>query len=82
MLRRVGTTSLKSLQRRCVISLFLGCKLTTSRALQIKPLTEEEKKQKLAELREKMTAKRAAKAKEDEKEARANEAIRRKSGKV
>ena len=69
MLRRVGTTSLKSLQRRCVISLFLGCKLTTSRALQIKPLTEEEKKQKLAELREKMTAKRAAKAKEDEKEA-------------
>ncbi|KAF7798704.1 hypothetical protein EIP86_009928 [Pleurotus ostreatoroseus] len=48
---------------------------------EIKPLTEEEKKQKLAELREKMTAKRAAKAKEDEKEARANEAIRRKSGK-
>ena len=49
---------------------------------QIKPLTEEEKKQKLAELREKMAAKRAAKAKEEAKEHLANEAIRRKSGKV
>ena len=49
---------------------------------QIKPLTEEEKKQKLADLREKMAAKRAVKAKEEAKEARANEAIRRKSGKV
>lgn len=49
---------------------------------QIKPLTEEEKKQKLAELREKMAAKRAVKAKEEAKEARANEAIRRKGGKV
>lgn len=48
---------------------------------EIKPLTEEEKKQKLAELREKMAAKRAAKAKEEAKEQRANEAIRRKSGK-
>ncbi|KAJ8489230.1 hypothetical protein ONZ45_g13664 [Pleurotus djamor] len=48
---------------------------------EVKPLTEEEKKQKLAELREKMAAKRATKAVEDEKEARANEAIRRKSGK-
>lgn len=48
---------------------------------EIKPLTEEEKKQKLAELREKMAIKRAAKAKEEAKEHKANEAIRRKSGK-
>ncbi|KAI0343360.1 hypothetical protein BDW22DRAFT_1356997 [Trametopsis cervina] len=48
---------------------------------EIKPLTEEEKKQKLAELREKMAAKRAAKAKEEAKEFKANEAIRRKTGK-
>ena len=50
--------------------------------MQIKPLTEEEKKQKLAELREKMAAKKAAKAKEEAKETLANEAIRRKAGKV
>jgi len=49
---------------------------------QIKPLTEDEKAQKLAELREKMAAKRAIKAKEEQKEQIANEAIRRKSGKV
>ncbi|THG96071.1 hypothetical protein EW026_g5690 [Hermanssonia centrifuga] len=48
---------------------------------EIKPLTEEEKKQKLAELRDKMAAKRAVKAKEEAKEHKANEAIRRKSGK-
>ncbi|KAI0766164.1 ubiquitin-related domain-containing protein [Trametes elegans] len=47
---------------------------------EIKPLTEEEKKQKLAELREKLAAKRAVKAKEDAKETLANEAIRRKAG--
>jgi hypothetical protein len=45
--------------------------LTTT---QIKPLTEEEKKAKLAELREKLAAKRAVQSKEDEKSARANEA--------
>ena len=45
-------------------------------------MTEEEKKQKLAELREKMAAKRAVKAKEDAKENQANEAIRRKAGRV
>ena len=50
--------------------------------MQIRPLTEEEKKQKLAELREKMAAKRAVKAKEDAKENLANEAIRRKAGRV
>ncbi|KXN86190.1 UBX domain-containing protein 1 [Leucoagaricus sp. SymC.cos] len=50
-------------------------------AEEIKPLTEEEKKQKLAELREKMAAKRALKVEEDAKEAKANEAIRRKAGK-
>jgi len=48
---------------------------------EVKPLTEEEKKQKLADLKEKMAAKRAAKAKEEAQEAKANEAIRRKSGK-
>ncbi|KZT07347.1 uncharacterized protein LAESUDRAFT_812327 [Laetiporus sulphureus 93-53] len=50
-------------------------------AEEIKPLTEEEKQQKLAELREKMAAKRAAKAKEEAQENLANEAIRRKAGK-
>ena len=50
--------------------------------LQIKPLTEEEKKQKLAELKERMAAKKAAKAKEEAKESVANEAIRRKAGRV
>ena len=45
-------------------------------------MTEEEKKQKLVELREKMAVKRAAKSKEDEKDNRANEMIRRKAGKV
>ncbi|KAH7890970.1 ubiquitin-related domain-containing protein [Phlebopus sp. FC_14] len=48
---------------------------------EIKPLTEEEKKEKLAELRAKMAAKRSVKAQEDAKEAKANEAIRRKQGK-
>ncbi|KAK6978132.1 ubiquitin-related domain-containing protein [Favolaschia claudopus] len=48
---------------------------------EIKPLTEEEKKEKLAELREKMAAKRATKAVEEAKEAKANETLRRKTGK-
>ncbi|EGN97022.1 hypothetical protein SERLA73DRAFT_185304 [Serpula lacrymans var. lacrymans S7.3] len=48
---------------------------------EVKPLTEEEKVQKLAELREKMAAKRAVKAKEEAKENKANEALRRKAGK-
>ncbi|KAL1707907.1 ubiquitin-related domain-containing protein [Schizophyllum commune] len=48
---------------------------------EVKPLTEEEKAQRLQELREKMAAKRAVKAKEQEKEDRANDAIRRKAGK-
>ncbi|KAH7921179.1 hypothetical protein BV22DRAFT_1107326 [Leucogyrophana mollusca] len=48
---------------------------------EIKPLTEEERVQKLAELREKMAAKRAVKAQEEAKEQKANEAIRRKQGK-
>jgi UBX domain-containing protein 1/4 len=43
-------------------------------------LTEEEKKQKLAELRERMAAKRAVKAKQEAEEAKANELIRRKGG--
>ncbi|KAG2345879.1 hypothetical protein BDR05DRAFT_879445 [Suillus weaverae] len=48
---------------------------------EIKPLTEEEKQQKLVELREKIAAKRSVKAQQEAVEARANEAIRRKSGK-
>ncbi|KAG8714863.1 hypothetical protein FRC11_006779, partial [Ceratobasidium sp. 423] len=47
---------------------------------EIKPLTEEEKKQKLDELRQRMQEKKAAKAVEEAKEARANELIRRKGG--
>ncbi|KAF8638450.1 hypothetical protein AX17_002207 [Amanita inopinata Kibby_2008] len=48
---------------------------------EIKPLTEEEKKQKLEELRERMSEKRAKKATEDAKEQQANEALKRKAGK-
>jgi len=48
---------------------------------EVKPLTEEEKKQKLEELREKLAAKRATKSVEEAKENKANEAIRRKAGK-
>lgn len=48
---------------------------------EIKPLTEEEKKEKLAELKSRMADKRAKKAAEEAKEAQANEQIRRKSGK-
>ncbi|WVO15251.1 hypothetical protein L204_102907 [Cryptococcus depauperatus] len=47
---------------------------------EIKPLTEEEKKAKLNELKEKLAIKRAAQAKEDEKSNKANDAIRRKAG--
>nr|XP_019046566.1 DNA-binding protein [Kwoniella bestiolae CBS 10118]OCF25496.1 DNA-binding protein [Kwoniella bestiolae CBS 10118] len=47
---------------------------------EIKPLTEEEKKAKLAELREKLAIKRAAQAKVDAKDNKANEALRRKAG--
>ncbi|TDL26623.1 hypothetical protein BD410DRAFT_783712 [Rickenella mellea] len=49
-------------------------------AEEIKPLTEEEKKQKLADLREKMAEKRSKKAVEELKENKANEAIKRKAG--
>lgn len=49
---------------------------------QLKPLTEEEKKQKLEELKARMAEKRVKKAVEESKEALANEQIRRKSGKV
>jgi UBX domain-containing protein 1/4 len=48
----------------------------------IKPLTEEEKKEKLAELRAKMAEKRSKKAEEETKDAKANELLRRKQGKV
>lgn len=48
---------------------------------EIKPLTEEEKKERLADLRQKMAEKRSMKAEEEAKEAKANEQIRRKAGK-
>ena len=43
-------------------------------------MTEEEKKEKLAELRQRLAQKRAAAGKEDEKANKANEALRRKAG--
>lgn len=49
---------------------------------EIKPLTEEEKRQKLAELKAKMAEKRAKKSVEEEQERKANEDLRRKAGKV
>ncbi|GAA6036175.1 hypothetical protein JCM8097_006816 [Rhodosporidiobolus ruineniae] len=48
---------------------------------EIKPLTEEEKAQKLAELRARMDEKRRAQAVSDAADAKRNEEIRRKSGK-
>jgi hypothetical protein len=47
--------------------------------IQLKPLTEEEKRQKL---KEKMAEERARKAEEESEAAKANEAIRRKKGQV
>ncbi|CAD6588672.1 MAG: hypothetical protein TREMPRED_005119 [Tremellales sp. Tagirdzhanova-0007] len=47
---------------------------------EIKPLTDEEKKAKLQELREKLAQKRAVQGKEDAKSNKANEALRRKAG--
>ncbi|KAF2692261.1 hypothetical protein K458DRAFT_438434 [Lentithecium fluviatile CBS 122367] len=48
---------------------------------EIKPLTEEEKKQKLAELKEKMAAKKAAQAEQDKIDRKKNEQIRMKQTK-
>ncbi|GAA5885841.1 hypothetical protein JCM16303_000076 [Sporobolomyces ruberrimus] len=48
---------------------------------EIKPLTEEEKAEKLKELKAKMDEKRKIQAKKDAEEAKVNEAIRRKGGK-
>jgi hypothetical protein len=48
---------------------------------EIKPLTEEEKKAKLAELREKMSAKKAAASEQDKIEKKQNEEIRKKNTK-
>ncbi|KAG9027639.1 hypothetical protein FS837_004197, partial [Tulasnella sp. UAMH 9824] len=47
---------------------------------EIKPLTEEEKKQRLAELRQRAVEKKAVKAVQEAEEAKANEKIRRKAG--
>ena len=80
--RRVGTISSRSPRRRCVFSLDYKECTSTYDTFKIKPLTEEEKRQKLAELRDKMADKRARKAAEEAKEAKANELIRRKAGKV
>jgi UBX domain-containing protein 1/4 len=52
------------------------------RTSQIKPLTHEEKMQRLAELREKMAQKRAQKEQDEAKEQKASESIRKKAGKV
>jgi ribosomal protein L29 len=49
---------------------------------QIKPLTEEEKKAKLAELRQKLAEKRAKQSVEEIQVNKANEALRRKAGQV
>jgi hypothetical protein len=48
---------------------------------EIKPLTEEEKKAKLDELRERMAAKKASQAEQDKEEKKANERIRMKNTK-
>ncbi|KZO92852.1 hypothetical protein CALVIDRAFT_540517 [Calocera viscosa TUFC12733] len=48
---------------------------------EIKPLTEEERKERLEELRQRMAGKRAVKAKEEADENKKNEAIRRRAGK-
>ncbi|KAG8901458.1 hypothetical protein FRC01_009842 [Tulasnella sp. 417] len=47
---------------------------------EIKPLTEEEKKERLAELRQRAVEKKAVKAVQEAEEAKANEKIRRKAG--
>ena len=71
--------NLKNRQKRYAICTTSGSIVII--LLQIKPLTEEEKKQKLEELRAKLAEKRAANAVKDAEENKANEAIRRKAGK-
>lgn len=73
--------NLKNLQKRLVHQCRTLFELL-SEHIKVKPLTEEEKKQKLAELREKMNQKRAAKAIADTAENKENEKIRRRAGKV
>jgi hypothetical protein len=80
--REEWARSVRRVHRRCAFVLTLVDKQYSTTALKIKPLTEEEKKQKLEELREKMSEKRTRKAAEEAKEAKANELIRRKAGKV
>lgn len=81
MPRRAAMISSRNLRKRFVSRGVCAVSLTPDDP-QIKPLTEEEKQQKLTELREKIAAKRSVKAQQEAVEARANEAIRRKSGKV
>jgi hypothetical protein len=82
MPKRADTINSRNPPKKCVCLFFFLSWLDADEVFKIKPLTEEEKKQKLAELREKMGEKRAKKAAEEAKEARANELIRRKAGKV
>lgn len=89
-LRNLGTINLRNLQKRFAHLLprripFCSCYYCLSSFAclpKIKPLTEEEKKQKLEELRVKMAEKKTRKAAEDAKENKANELIRRKAGQV
>ena len=80
MQKRVDTISLKSPLKRSskTISRFHEISWTS----QIKPLTEEEKKERLAELRQRMDEKRARKKEEELKEQKVNENLRRKAGKA
>jgi len=81
--REEWARSIRGVNRRGeFISLDSQRSLLLMRLFKIKPLTEEEKQQKLVELRDKMSEKRAKKAAEEAKEAKANELIRRKAGKV
>jgi len=86
--RRAGMISLRKVQTRYVVPVYIvstrvAFPTTRSRlGVQIKPLTEEEKEAKLAELRAKMAAKRAVKTEQEIKEAKESERIRRKQGKV
>lgn len=82
-LRRVATTNSRNLQRRYVRMMTYSLDLhATHSYFKVKPLTEEEKKERLAELRAKMAEKRSRKTIEEAAEQKANEQLRRKAGKV
>ena len=60
----------------------ISCFHDISWTSQIKPLTEEEKQERLSELRQKLDEKRARKKEEELKEQKVNENLRRKAGKA